>query len=129
MNIGKVAQITGLSRDTLRYYEKFGLIEMSKKSRSENNYRQYNASTVEKLLLIVQLKNLGFTLNEIKDLNRRHELEILHCDGVGLLVKNKIQKIEQQINALQNTKKKLLNAAAACSGNCMETFNTPILND
>ncbi len=66
MLIKDVTEQTGLSADTLRYYEKEGLI--SKPIRSANGYRHYNNDIVTQLNMIQRAKNLGFSLKEIQEL-------------------------------------------------------------
>lgn len=65
MLIKDVTEHTGLSADTLRYYEKEGLI---KPQRSANGYRQYDDNIVLQLNMIQRAKNLGFSLKEIQEL-------------------------------------------------------------
>ena len=65
MLIGELDERTGLTKDTIRFYEKKGLIALDRKSRRENNYKEYPAQVLEKLMLIRKLKDMGFTLNEI----------------------------------------------------------------
>lgn len=123
MKIGEIAKQSGFSKDTLRYYEKIGLIQLSKANRSEHNYRIYDDSSLQELKLIRQLKNTGFTLNEIKDLKRMGELNMISCGTVGPFVKNKLAKIEEQLANLQEQKQKLLLLMNTCNGDCSTTFN------
>ncbi|WP_205342331.1 MerR family transcriptional regulator [Denitrificimonas caeni] len=66
MQIKQVAEKTGLSRDTIRFYEQQGLIAEPK--RADNGYRHYDESVILHLNMINQAKDLGFTLKEIKQL-------------------------------------------------------------
>ncbi|PSB06733.1 MerR family transcriptional regulator [filamentous cyanobacterium CCP2] len=68
MLIGELSKKTGLSKDTIRFYEKMGLIAASDRRAGTRFYKEYNPETVERLLMIAQGKGLGFTLNEIKQL-------------------------------------------------------------
>lgn len=122
MQIKEIAKQSGFSRDTIRYYEKIGLIQLDKKQRDINNYRNYSEANLQKLLLIRQMKNIGFTLNEIKDLMRMDELNWVSCDSVSSIIKSKLEKIEQQLLSLQKTKGRLLDLMNRCSGNCIETI-------
>ncbi|WP_046472510.1 MerR family transcriptional regulator [Allosalinactinospora lopnorensis] len=70
MQIGEVAERTGLSLRTIRYYGEVGLVEPS--ARSRGGFRLYTESDVERLLLIKRMKPLDFTLEETREL-----LEIL----------------------------------------------------
>lgn len=63
MQIGEIASATGLSRDTLRYYEKRGLLQAR---RSDNGYRDYPPEAVDWLRYIRTAQTLGFTLKEIE---------------------------------------------------------------
>lgn len=67
MLINEVAERTGLSQDTIRFYEKEQLI--SKPERKDNGYRQYNDTIVKQLSMIQRAKEFGFSLNEIKELS------------------------------------------------------------
>jgi len=67
MLIGELSKRTGFSHDTIRFYEKKGLIETNKKDRRGNNYKEYPETVYNKLVLIKTVKELGFTLNEIDE--------------------------------------------------------------
>lgn len=118
MQIGEIAKQSGFSRDTLRYYEKIGLIQLTKQQRGENNYRIYDGRILQELDLIKKLKNVGFTLNEIKDLKRMGALEMISCGSIEPLVKEKLTKIEIQLTELQEQKQKLLLLMQSCKGDC-----------
>jgi DNA-binding transcriptional MerR regulator len=68
MLIGDITRGAGVPRDTIRYYERLGLVQLAPRSRRSNNYKEYAEDTVERLAQIGQLKELGFTLAEIRDL-------------------------------------------------------------
>ena len=65
MLIGELVARSGLTKDTIRFYEKKGLIALDQKSRRENNYKEYSEHVLEKLMLIRRLKDMGFTLTEV----------------------------------------------------------------
>jgi len=122
MQIGEIARQSGFSKDTLRYYEKIGLIQLDKKQRGENNYRFYDGSMLQKLDTIKKLKKVGFTLKEIKSLLRMGELNRISCQTVGAIVQPKLVKIEEEILKLQHQKAKLLQLIEQCEGDCTATF-------
>ena len=102
MNIKELTEIVGLSRDTIRFYEREGLI--SSPSRKSNGYRDYNNKIVEQLNMIVMAKELGFTLKEIRELTQllySNSLTQLQM-GEKLLEKNK--QIEIKITELSKIK-------------------------
>src|SRR4051812_9455160 len=67
MLIGEVSKQTGLSKDTIRYYEKSGLLKREQKARRRNHYKEYSELDLKILFFIQLTKEYGFTLNEIKD--------------------------------------------------------------
>ena len=68
MLIGEISKKTELSRDTIRFYEKRGLIKVESSVSEFNNYKEYTEDTLRRLLLIKKTKRFGFTLNEISEL-------------------------------------------------------------
>ena len=77
LKIGELATVTKVSRDTLRFYEKHGLITPSE--RNSAGYRLYSDSDVHRISFILSAKEVGFTLNEIHQLlNQRFLLLFLH---------------------------------------------------
>jgi MerR family transcriptional regulator, copper efflux regulator len=107
MLIGELSQKTGLSKDTIRYYEKIGLLS-STHQRTENNYRHYDPETASHLLFIKQGKIMGFTLNEIKTIIDDWQNNRISHDDKIMAVKTKIEQVEEQINQLQDFKRYLV---------------------
>ena len=68
VHIGEVAERTGLSHRTIRYYEEMGLVEPA--ARTEGGFRLYDEAGIERLLLIMPMKPLGFSIEQIGDLLR-----------------------------------------------------------
>jgi DNA-binding transcriptional MerR regulator len=75
MLIGELSRKSGLSRDTIRFYEKLGLIRLGRRQRRANNYKEYPPEVLRRLLSINQLKEFGFTLAEIAEI-----LDLLEAD-------------------------------------------------
>ena len=67
MRIGEVAKITGVTKDTIRLYEKMGLIKEASRPFEYNNYKDYNTDHVETIKMIIVMKELGLTLKECKE--------------------------------------------------------------
>ncbi len=118
MLIGEVAVQTGFSKDTIRYYEKIGLIKFAKWQRGENNYRQFDETMLHRLFQIKSLKNFGFTLNEIKYIFLLDEKEMISCNNLSGLIHEKITTINLKIKALEAVKQKLNQLAISCQGDC-----------
>lgn len=104
MLIGELSSKTGLTRDTIRFYEKAGLIKTVEKDRRENNYKDYPQEVADRLMLINHAKSLGFTLNEIKAVIDLWQDDFLSTqDKIGLLNK-KIEEIDSKIQRLNDMK-------------------------
>ena len=101
MRIGELAKKSGLSIDTIRFYEKKGLIDVELFSRKSNNYRDYSEDSLERLMLIQQAKRLGFTLAEIQQWIRDFESDQLTADEKQSILGQKLAQIDNQIEELQ----------------------------
>jgi DNA-binding transcriptional MerR regulator len=71
LHIGEVAERVGLSLRTVRYYEEQGLFEPA--GRTDGGFRLYTQREVDRLLLIKQMKPLGFTVQQMRDLLNAHD--------------------------------------------------------
>lgn len=118
MLIGKLASKSGFSRDTIRYYEKLGLICADSSNRHENNYKNYPPKALDNLAQIAQLKTLGFTLSEIAELLETFESSSLPCVGLPEKLHSKIALFDKKIALLKGYKKKLQVVEKACNGAC-----------
>lgn len=122
MKIAEASKCTGLSRDTIRWYEKIGLIALNKSKRDANNYRKFDQETVDRLMLIKGAKTFGFTLKEIEQFLLLDDENRLICDSVSEIFESKVKAIEWQIKELQQLKAKLLDAQGVCTGRCKEVL-------
>lgn len=112
MLIGEVERAIGISRDTVRYYEREGLI--AGPPRLENNYKEYSADTVERLRFIRQVQELGFTLAEIRQLLSLADSGSIDCCTIAPHVTAKIEDIDAKIAALSDLKARLLSLSSDC---------------
>ena len=122
MLIGEIAKRTGFSTDTIRWYEKIGLIKLDKRARGPNNYRVYDQKVLARLLLIKQIKALGFTLKEVEDLLILDAIDDLNCNSVLEIMEPKLKVIEEKIAELEKLKSSLIKFKENCQGNCKEAF-------
>ncbi|WP_293894669.1 MerR family transcriptional regulator [Sporocytophaga sp.] len=104
MLIGEISLKTGLSRDTIRYYEKIGLIKLNKKQRRDNNYKEYSAEIIERLEIIKRAKYLGFSLQEIKELIDAWANKTLTVDERIELFESRIALLDEKILRLNEVK-------------------------
>ena len=107
MLIGQLAKLSGFSRDTIRYYEKIGLIEMPRHARRDNNYKDYPHSVLLTLKAIRKYKELGFTLEEIRELLVRESIQVLDVKKLIELIDIKITGMDTQIEKLHEYKMRL----------------------
>ena len=124
MLIGELSKKSGLSRDSIRFYEKLGLIEVSARERRNNNYKEYSPVVLEKLEAIKQLKQFGFTLAEIAEFLNLMDLS-RPCEGLPEKLGEKIDLIEEKMSQLVALKERLELAKTICSGACFSTGNIP----
>lgn len=122
MLIKEISKQTGFSKDTIRYYEKIGLLELDKNKRGANNYRRFGQKEIERLMQIKFLKQFGFTLREIKNLFTLLESKLINCASAAELADQKIRAIEDEIKKLKLMKSKLISAKNICPGNCREVI-------
>jgi MerR family transcriptional regulator, copper efflux regulator len=101
MLIGKLAKESGLSIDTIRFYEKKGLIDSALIKRRSNNYREYSDDSVERLGLVQLFKRLGFTLAEIKEGLEPFISGQLTVEHKQNLLSRKIEQVEERIQELK----------------------------
>ncbi|MBI2297131.1 MAG: heavy metal-responsive transcriptional regulator [Betaproteobacteria bacterium] len=114
LTIGKVARSAGMAIDTVRYYEREGLLE--KPARTAAGYRHYRPEVVARLRFIRQAKELGFSLKEIKELLSLRVAPGKSCADVKARAETKIADVEQRIAQLDRMKRALTKLATACSG-------------
>jgi len=123
MLIGELSKRSGFSRDTIRYYEKLSLLAVNHRD-TENQYKNYGQEAIDRLRHIRQLKDIGFTLHEVRQLlvgqEDRHP-----CEGLPLQLAQKVEKIDEQIAALQNFRASLVAMKSACNGECATAGGVP----
>lgn len=123
--IGKVARHGGVSTNTLRYYEKEGLIAPEAKTAA--GYRLYSEEAARRIQFIKQAQNSGFSLSEIKELLTMKTSEHACCDDVrGLAIRKKLL-IETKIRRLQDMSRALDRLVSDCDGGIAPTDRCAIL--
>jgi len=114
LTIGKVAKQAGLGVETIRFYERIGLLE--EPPRNDSGYRQYLPDAVMKLRFIKKAKRLGFSLQEIGELFALRQKEDASCDDIRVQAEEKIKNIEEKIRDLSRMKEALAELTCQCSG-------------
>ncbi len=114
MTIGQVARRAGVGVETVRFYERQGLLE--EPARRESGYRQYAADAVGRLRFIRRAKDLGFTLKEIKELIALGQDPDATRADVRRKAEDKIADIEARVRDLLRIKGALQALTSACDG-------------
>jgi DNA-binding transcriptional MerR regulator len=110
--IGQVANATGLSIDTIRFYEKQGLLKRS--PRTEGGFRLFGAADIETLKFVRKAQELGFSLNQIRELLILRADHVPACSHVKELLDHKLTAVAQKITELRNLELILKRALRKC---------------
>ena len=112
-SIGEIAQRTGVHIETVRYYEKVGLLPLP--PRTEGGHRLYADDHLKRLVFIRRSRELGFSLNEIRNL-----LDLVEggytCGGVQKAAVDHLKTIRRKIADLRRMERTLAETAARCEG-------------
>lgn len=126
MRISELSQRSGLSKDTLRYYEKQGLIPPPE--RSSSGYRNYTDDILLQVRFISCAKAVGFSLKECEQLLAIfRQRDAYTCEEVKQLAEQKLLAIEEQMKALADMHTTLQNISAACCGGSESAIHCSIL--
>lgn len=113
MKIGALAEATGTPVETIRYYERAGLLPPP--ARADNNYRVYLPAHVERLAFVRQCRGLDMTLDEIRALIELRESPAEDCGDINALLDEHIGHVTQRIRELRVLEKELKVLRARCS--------------
>lgn len=109
-----LARLTGCNLETIRYYENIGV--MPQPPRTSKNYRTYDDTHVARLRFVMRSRDLGFTLEEIRDLLGLVDGKAGTCADVQTLATRHISSVRAKIADLQRIEKVLSETVAQCSG-------------
>ena len=110
MTIGKAAEESGLSSDTIRYYERLQLLRRPR--RSPGGYRLYDDNALDRLRLIRRARSIGFSLTEIRILfGRNHSGD---CTAVRAVLGTKIRELDERIAAMSSFRDALSEYCSRC---------------
>lgn len=114
LSIGQVARLAGVGVETVRFYEREGLLE--EPPRRASGYRQYSEQVVKRLHFIKRAKLLGFSLKEITELLLLRVDAQTSCEEVKGRTEAKIVEVERKLVELQHMRQALLQVALLCTG-------------
>ncbi len=117
LTIGKISKDSGTPIETIRFYEREGLLPEA--PRTESGYRLYDETAPKRLRFISRAKALGFTLAEIREILKLQDSPVSNRAGraeVKAITEHKLEDIERKIADLQRMRKVLSRLSGECSG-------------
>jgi DNA-binding transcriptional MerR regulator len=119
LSIGAVAKRAGVGIDTVRYYERRGVLPRAE--RRTSGYRAFRPQAVERIVFVKELQALGFSLDEIVEVLRLADVGAANCASVRGYAEATLARIDAKIKALTETRARLALAVAGCaSGECAQ---------
>jgi MerR family Zn(II)-responsive transcriptional regulator of zntA len=112
VHIGKAAKLAGASVDTIRFYQKIGLIKSA--GRSAGGYRLFDGEDIHDLTFVRHAQELGFSLAEVRELlalRQKHHV----CSEVQSMLNHKLAAVREKINGLSRLEAELAHALRTCN--------------
>jgi MerR family mercuric resistance operon transcriptional regulator/MerR family copper efflux transcriptional regulator len=118
MKIGEVAQQSGVSVDTVRFYERVGVLPAPE--RTESGYRDYTPDTVGRIRLTRELQAIGFTLSDAVDALAAHDAGGATCESERWRLEAVLRRVDAKLEELNALRGRIVDAQEACAGGrCM----------
>lgn len=114
LTVGEVAQRAAVNLQTIRFYEREGLLP--KPPRTASNYRVYSEDAIRRVRFIKRAQELGFSLKDIRELLALRARPGTRCADVRLQATAKLQDIEEKIGTLRRMRRALTKLIGECSG-------------
>ena len=124
MNIGEVAERTGVPAKTIRYYEEIGLV---RPLRSPNGYRAFQERDLHKLAFLGRARALGVSIEDCRRLLALYEDDSRESSQVKAVAEDHLRQIDEKIAQLQSMRATLAELIGSCHGD--DRPDCPILND
>lgn len=124
MNIGDVAERSGLPAKTIRYYEEIGLVTPK---RGANGYRRFDEEDLHRLAFLHRARSLGFSIEECRTLMALYEDRERESGQVKALALEHLSRIDEKIAELQGLRNTLATLVESCHGDSRP--DCPILDD
>ena len=110
LKIGEVSKLSGVGVETLRFYEKSGLLK--RPARAGSGYRMYDRDALERLDFIKRAQVLGFSLNEIKQIIAEKDAGQSPCAAVREVVRRRLHELDERMAQMRRYRKELAEALA-----------------
>jgi len=123
MMIGELSKATGCNIETIRYYERIGMIP--KPPRTAGGHRDYDTPHLKRLNFVRRSRELGFSLDEIRQMLRLVDGGDVSCDQVHDMALEHLSDVRAKISDLKRMERTLKDTASRCSGG--ETPDCPII--
>lgn len=127
MRIGEVAQKAGVGVETIRFYERKGLIEQPRKP-ADGGYRAYSSETVDRVRFVREAQCLGFSLKEIEELLLLRADPATDCSDVRKRAQAKLDEVKAKMARLSDIRAALENLIHECRGKGPAASCCPILD-
>ena len=114
LTIGTMSRATGINIETIRYYERIGLLPLPPRTRG--NYRAYTSVEQKRLNFVKRTRNLGFSIEEIRALLRLSDERDTDCCEVTGIASNHLVETERKIADLQVLADQLRSLITSCAG-------------
>ena len=120
MKIGQIANEAGVTVDTVRFYERVGVLPAP--ARTESGYRDYESDTVERIRFTRALQTIGFTLADAVDALAAHDVGGATCDSERWRLDAALDRVEAKLAELNQVRSRIIETRDACaSGHCLFT--------
>ena len=123
--IGELAEHAGVNRETLRYYERRGLLKPAR--RTASGYRIYNRESAARLLFIKRAQGFGFSLEEIRDLLAMKPENPRSCNRVMHMLDQKLDELAERIREMQRFHRQLVRYRKNCGEALAEGESCPVI--
>ncbi|WP_043336387.1 MerR family transcriptional regulator [Belnapia moabensis] len=115
LSIGALARATGTQVETIRYYERIGLLPAP--ARTTGNYRSYDPAQLGRLSLIRRARDLGFPLDQVRTLLHLADERDRPCDAVDAIAREHLAEVERKIADLTALRDELTEVIGRCRQN------------
>lgn len=112
LNIGALSKATGTKVETIRWYERVGMLPAP--ARTAGNYRSYGADHLRRLSFIRRARDLGFSLEQVRDLLRLADDRGRSCEEVDAIAREHLDEVERKIADLEALRRELTDLIGQC---------------
>ena len=115
MRIGELAKATGTKAETIRYYEREGILPAA--DRTDSNYRDYSDNHLAALTFVRRARQLGFSMAQVRELLALSDRADKPCQEVDELVHNQLEEVERKLLDLSSLRDELRLMLRSCEAN------------